>query len=803
MNKKELMPFYAGTWLVAAATLMTEIALVRLFSVTMWYHFSFMVISIALFGFGASGALLTFSEKIFKKDIRRSASIISIFFSFTTIAALLIIGRYSLDPFRIADDPGAILRLSASYIVLALPFLTSGLCTGFLLSTMPAHAGSIYCSNLFGSGVGCLAVIFAIPLLAPSGTIVLAAIMGMAAAFCFIGVRNKRFAVFILLLIVLESLFLAKVNTLISFTLSPSKTLTRDMAHTKQKPDFSVWNAISRLDVMGAKDRYYAPGLMSGAKPETFPDQAFIYIDADAIAPITNFSQAKQRADFFNRIPASVAYRLKSRPSVCIIGAGGGFDVLTSLLTAEPRHITAVEINPDIVKLVRKNYGAYSGNLYDLPNVTLRVTEGRTFIRNNPQTFDIIQLSLVDTWAAILSGAYSLTENYLYTEEAFSDYISHLSPGGILTVTRWFTLPPNEALRLLALAVSALENTGVSHPEQNIVFLRSGPAAVLLVKKHAFEKDELQKIQSICSTSGFSILYAPNIQDDNIFHRFLRTGNKRAFYSQYPFNIEPSTDDRPFFFHYYGFRTLAFSGAWKLTIDRNNISYMILLFLLIQALVLSVVFIIGPLFALKKDRSTSKAQKPNATWPAFLYFSAIGLGFMFTEVTLIQKFILFLGNPIYSLAVILASMLIFAGVGSLFSERLIKWEKRNVTLWFLAALALLLLVNAYFLHDAFDIFLGWGFASRLTISIVLIAPLGFLMGVPFPIGIHFTGQRDVSLLPWVWGVNGCFSVLASILGVMIAMTFGFTAVLQCAAACYLIALMALRHIGLPASQGSS
>jgi len=452
-----------------------------------------------------------------------------------------------------------------------------------------------------------------------------------------------------------------------------------------------------------------------------------------------------------------------------------------------------VEINPDIARLVRENYGEYSGHLYDLPNVTLRVTEGRTFIRNNAQMFDIIQLSLVDTWAAILSGAYSLSENYLYTKEAFTDYISHLSPGGILTVTRWFTLPPNETLRLLSLAISALENSGVTHPEQNIVFLRSGPAAVLLVKNQAFEDSELQKIQEICKTSGFSILYAPNIQDDNIFYRLLRTENKKRFYAQYPFNVEPSTDDRPFFFHYYGFRTFALSNVWKLSIDRNNISYLVLLFLLIQALVLSLVFIIGPLFALRKGHSSSTTKNPDTRWPAFLYFSAIGLGFMFTEVTLIQKFILFLGNPIYSLAVILASVLVFAGVGSLCSERLLKWKNRETSTWFLAALVVLLLMNAYLLPRIFDIFLGWGFTLRLMVSVLLIAPLGFLMGVPFPAGIRFTGQRDPSLLPWVWGVNGCFSVLASILSVVIAMTFGFSAVLQCAAVSYLIALMALRR----------
>jgi spermidine synthase len=797
MNKDNVIPVTAGISLLAVATLLMEIALVRLFSVTMWYHFSFMVISIALFGFGASGAFLTVFRHIFEKDFRRTATLFPLFFSFSTIIAMLTVSGLSIDPFRIIDHPETILRLAVSYIVLAVPFFASGLCVGLILSKMTAHGGKIYFFNLLGSGIGCLAVTLTIPLFAPAGTIVLAAAMGSLATLCFNWKKSAWISVVALLVVIGELLLMVKVNDIVSFKIAPSKSLAHFM-EMKEEPLLTRWNAFSRLDVLMAKDTFYAPGLSGKMLSRPFPPQNYIYIDADAVAPITHFETAKLNGDIFKAIPSSVAYQLKRHPSVCVIGAGGGFDVLTALLSTQPKDVTAVEINPGIAQIVREDFGKFSGHIYDQTNVKLEIAEGRTFIRNSWQQFDVIQLSLVDTWAAISSGAYSLSENYLYTKEAFSDYLNHLSPDGILTVTRWFTIPPNETLRIITMAVSALQDAGVSNPMENILLLRSERVVVILIKKQAFNTRELEQVNNICRTNEFGILYAPHMIIENIFYTYLISSDKNIFYAQYPFNIDPATDDRPFFFHFYGIKNLNSSEVWKLrNIDRNNISYLILMFLLAQAVILSIAFILGPLFFMKKITTNSLTLKKNVRWPVFLFFSAIGIAFMFTEVTLIQKFILFLGNPVYTLAVILSSLLISAGLGSLFSERVTSQNDEKIISWFLVAVAAMLLTYVFLLPTISNIFLGWGPRARLVACIFLIFPLGFFMGLPFPAGLKLTERKDSLLLPWAWGINGCFSVLGSILSVAVAMTFGFIAVLKCAAICYLVALLAVRRLSRP------
>lgn len=794
LNKDNVIPVTAGISLLAVATLLMEIALVRLFSVTMWYHFSFMIISIALFGFGASGAFLTVFRHIFERDIRRTATLFSLFFSFSTIIAMLTVSGLSIDPFQIIDDPETILRLAVNHIVLAVPFFASGLCVGLILSKMTAHVGKIYFFNLLGSGIGCLAVILAIPLFAPAGTIILAAAMGSLAALCFNWKKSAWISVVALLVVIGELLLMVKINDIVSFKIAPGKALAH-FIEMKEKPLLTRWNTFSRLDVLMAKDSFYAPGLSGKMLSRPFPPQNYIYIDADAVAPITDFETAKLNSDIFKAIPSSVAYQLKRHPSVCVIGAGGGFDVLTALLSTQPKDVTAVEINPGIVQIGREDFGKFSGRIYDQANVKLEIVEGRTFIRNSRQQFDVIQLSLVDTWAAIYSGAYSLSENYLYTKEAFSDYLSHLSPNGILTVTRWFTIPPNETMRILTMAVSALQDAGVNNPRENILLLHSKRAAVILIKKQAFNAWELEQVNNICRMNAFGILYAPHIVTKNIFYMYLNSINKNTFYALYPYNIDPATDDSPFFFHFFGIKNLNFLEGRKLiNIDRNNISYLILIFLLAQAVILSIIFIIGPLFFMKKISTNSLTLKENAKWPAFLFFSAIGIAFMFTEVTLIQKFILFLGNPVYTLAVILSSLLVSAGLGSLFSERVTSQNDKKIMSWFLIAVAAMLITYVFLLSAISHIFLGWGPYARLVACIFLIFPLGFLMGLPFPVGLKLTDRKDPSLLPWVWGINGCFSVLGSILSVAFAMTFGFNAVLEFAAICYLIAFLAVRRL---------
>jgi hypothetical protein len=791
--------FYIGIFLISLATLVNEIALTRIFSVTLWYHFAFMVVSIALFGFGASGAFLTIFRGFLKKDKKKVTTFLALSFSITSVASILVVSRISLDPFQITSNYVNILNLLIYYLVLAIPFFMSGLCICFLINSFPMKAGKIYFFNLAGSGVGCFAAIFMIPLFTTAGVVVAAAMLILLAAFLFNFNSSKKVNLLIIGILALYFLLMNNLNAVFNFKIANSKALSRELYELKNKPLFTKYNAFSRLDVLEAKNEFYAPGLSIKYPFISFPKQTFIFIDADAVATITQVEKKEGGTQFFKYIPSSMAYRLKKHPTVCIIGAGGGFDVLTALSTSEPKHITAIEINPDISKIVRHNFNQYSGSIYDLPNVSLQDAEGRSFIRNSQEHFDIIQLTLVDTWAAASTGAYTLSENYLYTEEAFRDYINHLAPDGILTITRWLLIPPKENLRIAAMAFSALEKTGISNPRNNIVFVQSGNVATLLLKKTAFDRSEIEGIEKLCEESGFGILYAPHIAGSNIFYALLNCKDKDLFYALYPFNIEPSTDDKPFFFHYYSWKNIEISKLFQLSsIDRNNISYSILLFLLIQAVILSGIFILGPLVFLKRSSSVKISSGGNF----LLYFSCLGIGFMFVEITLIQKFILFLGHPIYSLSVVLFSLLVSAGLGSLYTERIKQNHIQKLKL-ILGILVAFLFIYMIFLAKLSQIFLGWHLVARCIISILALVPLGFFMGMPFPLGIRLLAEIDSKLIPWVWGVNSCFSVTSSVLSVIIAMSLGFSAVLKCASIAYLLAIIAIQRHFLLSTKVSS
>jgi len=789
MKNAKIFPLYIGTFLVSLSTLLIEISLTRIFSVTIWYHFAFMVISIALLGFGASGAFLTVFRGMLKRDTNKVTALLALTFSVTSVITLIIISRIPLDPFQMADDPVHAVKLFAYYLILTIPFFMSGLCLSFLLSKMPHKVANFYFFSLTGSGIGCFSVIFIIPLFSNAGAVMFAAMALLIAALFFCSNVSRKLNVLLLAMIPLLCFATVYSPSLFEFKVPDSKALS-DFYNSGLRPILTKWNAYSRIDVFEPSRAIYAPGLSTKYPLRSVPSQMMMFIDADAVAPITAIKKESADLDFLSYIPSSIAYQFKRHSKVCIVGAGGGFDVLTALSAGDAAHVTAVEINSDIGAIVNDHLSEFAGNIYSLPKVSLQNCEGRSFIRNSSDVFDIIQISLVDTWAAASTGAYSLAENYLYTTEAFADYIDHLSPDGIFTVTRWLLVPPKECLRLAALAMSSLEDMGIPNPANHIVFVGSGRVAVLLLKKSAFKHTEVKDIQALCEKYDFNILYAPWMTGNNIFHQFINLKDRREFYKEYPLNVEPPSDDNPFYFHYYTWDKInLFKSRDLLCIYRHDISYLVLLAVLLQAVFLSAVFILGPLFLAKRERIS---QCPSR-YSFLVYFACLGVGFMFVEVTLIQKFILFLGHPVYSLSVVLSSLLIFAGIGSLSTIKFKQDFAKKSVMVVLGSLVTLVLVYSFLLTELSYIFLGWSLTSRFAISIFLLAPLGFLMGMPFPIGIRIADKVDPKLIPWSWGVNGCLSVVSSVLSVIIALSFGFSLVLKCAAIVYLVAMLAIQR----------
>lgn len=784
---KNMIGQYAGIFFISMATLMLEISLTRIFSVTIWYHFAFMVISIALLGFGASGTFLSVFRPLLEKKINKMTTLFSLLFSFSCLLSLLPITLLPLDPFGMTEEPLQFLYLFIYYATLLMPFLFAGLCISFLLSRVPLKVGKLYFSDLVGAGLGSSLAIFLIPLVSNTGMIVLVSLVGLLASLFFNAHFSKRCTVFSSVLIIILFPLLLNAGSVFKPKIAKSKGLFLPVYKLKVQPVLTKWNAFSRIDVVKReKSKYipkYTPGLSSKYFSKFWPDQIMVFIDADAIAPITRFDGDLNKLEFLNYLPSSLAYQLREKAKVCIIGPGGGFEVLMGLLN-KASSITAVEINPIIVNLVKQQFNEFSGGIYNNEKVNIKIKEGRTFIHGSKEKFDIIQLSLVDTWAASSSGAYCLSENYLYTKEAFREYFNHLSPDGILTVTRWMFSPPKEIMRLCSLAVSALDSENIAKPEGHIVVIAGNRAAAMLLKKTAFSIDEEKKLYELSRKYDFQILYSPRIPGDNKLYQLLLSKDKAEFYKSYLYRITPSTDDKPFFFHYYGLRHINPFKYWRVeSVDRNMVSYLVILAVLAQALILSVVLILLPLRVLRK-REISTPFKGQFLF----YFLCLGIGFMFIEITLMQKFILFLGHPSYSLSVVLFSLLLFSGLGSLFSEKLTRRIVEKLSL-FIILLSGMVLAYIFLLPALIYQFISKGLLLRFVISCALLAPCGFLMGIPFPVGIRIVNKLSPNLIPWTWAVNGCASVLSSILAIMIALGSGFSTVLSYASGAYLAGLM--------------
>lgn len=815
MSVRRHWPLFLGVFLVSLSTLTLEIALTRIFSVSLWYQFGFMIISTALLGFGASGTYLAVKRDALKGDVHGKLARNAALYSLSILLAFALMVRIPLDPLKpllpqTANPQAATVELIVLmllyYALIVVPFFFAGLTLGTALSAWAREIGSLYFADLVGAGLGCLVVVLALYTLPGQGAVVLASVAAALSAVAFSRGRARLTASRVTALLALYAsavaiIVLPLADRLFELYIPPSKPL--HIAYDREnfpaiQLEYTGWTPFSRIDV------YWQPGMkgqawgLSGAYDGPLPEQKFITIDAAAMTAINRWNGTREELAWVNALPSSLVYRLTERPHVLLIGPGGGVDVLVAWYNGA-RQITAAEINPLIVEIMRGRYREYSGGLYsDLPNVEIHVAEGRNFVARSQEIYDVIQFSQVDTWAAAAAGAYSLSENYLYTRDAFLDYLNHLSPDGMLAIGRWYFDPPGQPLRLVTIGAAALEKIGVRDPAQHFIVVRAGDTSTVIMKKSPFTPEEIARLRQIAEPLYFTVLYAPDMlpesrgqgstvgQTGNPFVDFFNAEDKASFYASYLLDVTPTTDDRPFFFEYYGWTNFGTFRSGKLTLT----------ILLIQAALLSAALILWPLWRFRRGGLST-----TGTRRFLLYFAALGIGFIFIEIGLMQRFILFLGHPTFALSVVLFALLTFSGIGSFLSNRLVAQEAdpRQGQRLVIPALAVLVLLYVAVLPPLFRAGLGWSLPVRIAFSILLLAPLGLLMGMPFPLGIRLVDQTNQALVPWAWGVNGCASVLGSILSVMLAQSIGFALVMVVAVVVYLTGLGAVLALGRPSA----
>jgi hypothetical protein len=770
-NRGPFVRALIGVGCVAGAILMVELALTRIFSVTMYYHFAFLAISIALFGLSASGVYIYVARNALNRY--STATLLtthSLLFAAATVLALAALVRIRVGLNYSHEN---LVKMIAIYTLAALPFFTGGSVISLAIARFRERVNVVYASDLIGAAAGCLLLLPLLNRFGAPGVVLLAAVLGGVAALLFTPARAMaRTTMFAALAVGIPGG--------LQLRGSAPFDVTNTKGHDADTVLFSKWNSFSRVAVY---DRSHGDWSLSSKYAGPLPETRFMDIDSAASTPIVRFDGDVSKVEYLKYELTALAYHLVkgSNPfAALIIGPGGGRDLLTALVFGASL-VDGVEVNPIIANdVMRNHFRQFSGSIYENPKINVVVDDGRSFIRRTDRRYDIIQASLVDTWAATAAGAYTLTENTLYTREAFEDYYDHLTDRGLLTITRWVF----DGLRLVSLAQAACETRGCSASE-HLAIVQQDRVATFLFKKSPFSSDEVAQLRSTAGELGFSVLYAPGqTEANNDYAKLILAADRPAFYDAYHHDVTPTTDNRPFFFH-----TTKIGDQFQTAFGRsmlfgNGLSALMTLMAISATFV--TLFVVGPLLLTGNEVRGSD-------WPRWLaYFGMLGAGFMLIEVALLQRFVLLLGHPVYSLTVTLFSVLLGTGVGSLVGRHIRDdrlRERTQLVLFGIVAVAILAIVA---LPSIIRVAISASHEARIGLTVALIAPAGVLLGMPLPAGIRMMTVNHSTLVPWAWGMNGALSVIGATLAVFIAMNWGFSATLMTGAAIYLAAAVLLR-----------
>ncbi len=798
---------------VSAAVLGYEVLLMRLFAIIQWQHFAYMVISVALLGFGASGTFLAIARSRLEPRFHLVFAGFAAAFGVLALLGFALAQRVPFNALEVLWAPRQLFHLAAIYGLFVLPFFCGAVCIGLALVRSAETIGRIYFFNLLGSGIGALAVVAALFAVSPTAALKIVAGLGLAAAaMVCIDRRQRRWYLAAAVLGAAAAVLPAAAPT--SWTdlrLSPFKGLSMALAVPGAERIAVRSGPLGTLAVVRspAVPFRHAPGLSLKAATEP-PEQLAVFTDGDSLSAITAFDGRLEPLAYLDYTTSALPYRLLERPAVLVLGAGGGADVLRALYH-EARRIDAVELNRQMVGMVADTYAGFAGGLYRLPTVRVAVAEARSFVTASRSRWDLIQIPLLDSLAAA-GGVHSLSESYIYTVEALRAYLRHLEPGGLLAITRWLKLPPRDSLRLFHTAITALEADGVD-AARRLALIRGWNTTTLLVKNGPLSAAEIAAVKRFAADRSFDLAYLPglaaaeanrsNLLDAPYFFdgaAALLGPERRDFVGRYKFDLEPATDDRPYFADFFKWRSLPElaqlgpAGA----AGQFEWGYLILFSTLVQAALFSLVLIVAPLWPGGRA-ALGRAERG----PVIFYFLALGFAFLFVEIAFIQRFQLFLGHPLYAVAVVLAAFLVFAGFGSAAAGRFDAWLGRrewpppfgrmsaiDAAALGIAAVGLLYLIA---LPPLFERLIGLPEAARVGVSLVLIGPLAFCMGMPFPLGLRRVVELGGGLAPWAWGINGCASVMAAVLATILAIHFGFSAVVAIAAGLYLAAAWVFRR----------
>ena len=769
MGRRHWPQIYFGIVATSMATLLLELTLTRLFSVIYFYHFAFLAISIALFGLGAGGVLSYVVAGWHGSLFQKVGALAT-----TNAVAIVLCLSFLLSQ---TGEMGTA-ELMAAYFVAAIPFLLSGTIISLVIADTIRRVNRVYFFDLIGAAGGCAILVPLLDRLGAPNTILVAAVLfAVSSAIWFHLSRSPRGRVAAVMLGLL----------LVALMTYNGKYPFIDVKFAKgqelKDEEFVRWNSFSRIAL----------------KPEPGSGLKSIVIDADAATGVARFDFAhlspEQRFHLAYDGPG-VPYLLRPGAKTLVIGPGGGWDISRALASGS-KDITGVEINPIIAKVImRERFPGYSNYLYYRPEVKIVIEDGRSFVRRSHDHYQVLQATLVDTWASTAAGAFALSENNLYTTNAFVDYLSHLSSDGVMAFTRWGFDPPRESLRIVSLAIAALKQLGQQEPSRSIAVMRENVAQLhawgaqdtILVSRNPFTPSDIEQIRNAANTAKMQLIYVPGSTRSSAFRDLLLARDPEQFYASYEFDVRPVSDDRPFFFY-----TVQPRDVWNFikhashdTEDyKINTALPVLFALVAISTVATIVIMVLPPLLLG-----NRLPREAGILKALLFFLFIGAGYILIQVALIQKFVLFLGHPTYALTVIVFSMLLSSGFGSLLSKKIADSDPRRLTLILLVIVAAIVAMS-FVVTAVTEGGVALPFPLKVVISVALIAPVGFVMGMPFPTGLTLLEHAAPFSVRWAWAVNAASSVLGSAGAMFLAIYLGLQLTLVIGGICYFGALLGL------------
>ena len=775
----------------------------RLFSIIQWHHFAYMVISLALLGYGISGAFLTLLQRPLLRHFSSSYIINLALFGITASGCFLLAQQIPFNAEELLWDTRQIVWLLCTYLLLTVPFFFAANAIGLALIYYRSRLPRIYAADLLGAGLGSIGILALLFAVLPLQALTLLGLLGIGAALLAAWELQQKTA-FLWLLLLAPGLLLLTDNRS-TLEMSPYKGLGQTLLLRDSRIIAQHSSPLGLLSVVESPTipLRHAPGLSLNATTEP-PTQLAVFTDGDGLSVISHYDGDRQTLAHLDQLTSALPYHLLPVRRALILGAGGGGDVLQARYH-DSAVIDAVELNPQFARLVSTDYADFAGHLYQAPGVTLHVAEARSFASSSPGDYDLIQVSLLDSFSASASGQYALSENHLYTVEALAEFMQQLAHGGFLSITRWIKLPPRDTLKLFATAIAALRASGVTAPEQQLILIRGWQTATLLIKNSRVSAEEIDQLRKFCAARSFDVAYYPGITRDESNHfnrlrvawfhdaaRALLGDDPERFLHDYKFNLNPATDEQPYFFHFFKWRTLPeilqlrTRGGAPLA----NTGYLVLVATLAQAIIASLLLVLLPIWIYQRRLR----PKPECVARSRVvgYFLILGLAFLFIEIAFIQKLLLFLHHPLYAIAVVLSSFLVFSGLGSAWLGQLqargTAVDGRRLLCRAVGAIVVLGTLYLLLLGNLTGQLGTLPDSARILISITLIAPLAFCMGIPFPLGLSQLAEQAPALIPWAWAINGCASVISAILATLLAIHLGFSTVIAVALLLYALAL---------------